>query len=423
MELAKKKRITPEMRSILKNEFIHEKQLILRLKKGIIVIIPNRGNSDSIAFGDGLRSKILCNLGTSTESPEIQKIIEIAKITAKFGANIICDQSTGPDLALNRQKLLKEITLPLASIPLYQNAEISIAKYKDPIAFKSNDVIKTFLEQVKTGISAPGFHPVSKELVQIIEKSKRVMPYVSRGGTILSLWIKRNNEENPYLTYFDEILEICTEFDVPITFVSATRSGCLADGFDDVQKFEWKLIRRLIKRAHSKNVSVIVDGIGHLRIDQIPRAVKTIKKITFNVPLGVMGPATTDRALGYEHISHAIGASVAIQYGANYCQACCRTEHLGLPELPDVIEALSTYKIATYIGDLSRIPHLNSLDRKISIARKRNEWGSQLKLAIEPIKALEVFKRVGPKNPRSKGCAICGDLCPFILRKLEKEVI
>jgi len=419
MLMAKLGKLTLEMEAILETGEISKGNLIKKIANGIITIIPNRGHFKPIALGDGLRSKILCNLGTSTDFFDINKVIKIAQIAVKYGASIICDQSSGPNLSINRKRLLNAIKLPLASIPLYQNTEESLRVNGDPLSFNSRDVIEIFREQVEHGISAPGFHPVSKELIQRIDTSNRVIPYVSRGGTILSTWIKRTGEENPYLTYFDEILEICIQNDIPLTFVCATRSGCLADGYDDIQKLEWKMIGILIEKAHNNNVSTIVDGVGHLRIDRIPIAINTLKKMTHNVPIGVMGPATTDRALGYEHIAHAIGAAVAIQHGANYSQACCRTEHIGLPELSDVIESLGAYKIATYVGDLSRFQHLENLDREMSIARCKNQWGYQLDLAIEPIKARETFERVGQKNSKTEGCSICGKLCSFIIEKID----
>ena len=422
MTMAKKGKLTPEMLKILENEPITEKRLIQGISTGKIVIIANKRNSHYVGLGDGLRSKILCNTGTSTDSSNFANVLKIAKEAEKFGASILCDQSTGVKFIEFRKELLNLTSLPIASIPLYQNAEESLRINGDPIQFSSRDTIKIFKEQIIQGISAPGIHPISKHLIKKIESSGRLMPYVSRGGTIMSAWIKRSNEENPYIQNFDKILDICANNDVPLTFVCATRSGCLADGFDDVQISEWKYIGDLVKRAHNKNVSVIVDGIGHLRIDKIPEAVSTLKNITHNIPIGVMGPAITDRGLGYEHISHVLGATIAILNGANYCQACCRTEHIGLPEHKDVIEALRTYKIAIYGADLAKIPNLQNLDNQISKARCRSEWGKQLDLAIEPYIANKTFKRVGPKNPEKKGCSICGDLCPFKIIDTHKGV-
>ncbi len=422
MGVAKEGNLTLEMSSIIKNEPISEKKLRRGISTGNIVILANKRNSNHVGLGDGLKSKILCNTGTSTDSSSFTEVLEIASEAEKYGASILCDQSSGPKFIEYRKQLLNVTSLPIASIPLYQNVEEGMRIYDDPIHFNSNDVIRIFEEQIHQGISAPGIHPITKSLIKKIEFSRRLMPYVSRGGTIMSAWIKRTNEENPYIQKFDKILDICEKNDVPLTFVCTTRAGCLADGFDDVQISEWKLIGSLVKKAHKKNVGVIVNGIGHLGIEKIPKAVKKLKKLTHNIPIGVMGPAITDRGLGFEHIPHVIGATIAIQNGANYCQACCRTEHIGLPEHIDVIEALRTYKIALHAADLAKIPTLHQLDNQISKARCKNEWGKQLNLAIEPIIAKETFKRVGPTNMEKKGCSICGELCPFKIIDTLKEV-
>ncbi|KKN43019.1 hypothetical protein LCGC14_0707450 [marine sediment metagenome] len=423
MRMAKEGKLTSEMSSILEKEPISEKKLIKGISTGKIVILPNKRRSNyHVGLGDGLKSKILCNTGTSTDSSSFSEILEIARDAEKYGASILCDQSSGPKFVEYRKQLLSATSLPIAFVPLYQNVEEGMRIYDDPIHFTTNDVIETFEEQILQGISAPGIHPITKSIIKKIESSSRLMPYISRGGAIISAWIKKTNEENPYIQNFDKILEICAKNDVPLTFVCATRAGCLADGFDNVQISEWKLIGSLVKKAHKKNVSVIVNGIGHLGIEKIPKAVQKLKNLTHNIPIGVMRPAITDRGLGFEHISHVIGATIAIQNGANYCQACCRTEHIGLPEKKDVIEALRTYKIALYAADLTKLPSLQQLDNQISIARCKNEWGKQLDLAIEPFIAKKTFKRVGPANMEKKGCSVCGELCPFKIINTPNEV-
>ncbi|KKL87422.1 hypothetical protein LCGC14_1934850, partial [marine sediment metagenome] len=283
MAMAKKGLITLEMEKILEIEPINEKELLQGISTGKIVIIPNKHNSSHhVGLGDGLRSKILCNTGTSTDSSSFTEVFEIACEAEKYGASILCDQSSGSKFAEYRNQLLNITSLPIASIPLYQNVEEGMRIFDDPIHFDSKEVIKIFEEQIHQGISAPGIHPITKNLIKKVESSGRLMPYISRGGAIMSTWIKRNNEENPYIQKFDEILDICKKNDVPLTFVCATRAGCLADGFDDVQISEWKLIGSLVKKAHKKNVGVIVNGIGHLGIEKIPKAVKKLKKLTHN---------------------------------------------------------------------------------------------------------------------------------------------
>lgn len=244
------------------------------------------------------------------------------------------------------------------------------------------------------------------------------MPTISRGATIMSKWMENTGNENPYVEYFDEILVLCCSYNVPLTFIFSTRAGCTHDGFDKCQIYEAKFIRKLIKKAHKKGVSCIIDGLGHMNINQIPNAVKKIKKICLYVPLGVMGPVPTDRALGQEHVANAIGTAAAVRYGANYCQSCARTEHLGLPEIEDIPDAVGASVVATYIGDLGKYPErFQSLEDKMSRARAKNQWGIQLNTALEPFAARETFDRVGPKNKKGKGCSICGDLCPFIVQE------
>ncbi len=414
---AKMKKITPEMEKILKNEKISKEFLLKNIAKGRIVIIPNRKNEKHVALGDGLKSKIISNIGTSSNQSDPEKIYKMIEIANEYGVDLLCDLSVGGDLSSIRRKLIDKAEMPLASIPLYQTSIEAKRKRNSFHSFTASELIKTFEIQVKDGISAPGIHTLTKKLVEEIDFSSRLIPIASRGGGLLYEYIKENNCENPYIESFDEILSICYENDVPITLITATRSGCLADGLDKIQLGEWKVMRNLIKQAHSKNIGVIVNGVGHLRMDKIPKAISLFKKITLNVPIGVMGPAITDRALGFEHIAHALGAAIAIQNGANYCQTCCRTEHVGLPDIDDFIESINTYKVAIYGGDLTKFPYFQQLENKISQARFKNQWGKQLNLAINQKVAIETFYRVGPKENNKQACSICGNLCPFLYMK------
>ncbi len=414
MTRAKENRITDEMKIIAKMEEVNLDFLVDKVASGKVILIPGRAGTPPVAIGEGVRSKVLVNLGTSSQSPDIELEIQKAKIAVERGASIICDQSVGPNVFENRKKLIEATNAPIATVPLYQTVETTLKEKGNPLDFVAEDLITGFKQQVLHGVTAPGIHPMTKDLNEFIKKSKRIMPTVSRGGTILANWVEKTRSENPYIEFFDEILGICQDNDVPLTLVSSCRSGCLADGFDDVQIYEWKLLRSLIRKAHTHGISVAVDGLGHMSMDQIPLAVRTFKKMCFGIPLGVMGPATTDRALGYEHVAHAIGASLAILHGANYCQACCRTEHLGLPELTDIPEAVGAFLVATYAADLGKNgAKFKDLDYKMAKARKDNLWGVQLSLALEKIGAKETFDRVGPKNKDGEGCSICGELYPL----------
>ncbi len=199
MRTAKGGNLTNEMSSILEKEPISEKKLINGISTGKIVILPNKRNSNHVGIGNGLTSKFLCNTGTSSDTSTFIEVLEIARIAEKYGASILCDQSSGPKFVEYRRQLLNATSLPIASIPLYQNVEEGMRIYDDPIHFTTNDVIETFEEQILQGISAPGIHPITKNIIKKIESSSRLMPYISRGGAIISAWIKKTNEENPYI--------------------------------------------------------------------------------------------------------------------------------------------------------------------------------------------------------------------------------
>ena len=407
---------SPEMEYIAKAEIVSLDELRREVSQGRVVIVPGRNGTPPLAVGDLVRSKVLCNLGTSTRSPDIRTEVNKAITAISRGASLICDQSVGPNVGANRALLLEQIPVPLAAVPLYQNAETARRDNNNPLAFTGEEVIKVFEEQLCQGITAPGIHTMTKKLREMVSLSNRVMPMVSRGGSILAFWIDQTGKENPYIEHYDHLLEICKKHNVPLTLICSCRSGCIQDGFDSLQKSELQIIAGLVNRAHTCGVGVIVDGLGHMSMDQIPEAVAYYKRMCGNVPLGVMGPATTDRGLAHEHVVNAIGTAVAVQYGANYCNACARTEHLGLPETSDIPDAIGAAVVATYAGDLARGKFRN-VDLQMAKARKLNAWGVQLEMALDKNGALETFKRVGSDNKHGEGCSICGDLCPFTVER------
>ena len=412
MAAARNGRTTSLMTDVAQNEDVPVEKLRTEVADGRVVLIPGRNSARSLALGSLVRSKVLCNLGTSVVSPSVEAEISKARLAAARGASIICDQSVGPDVAKHRAGLLAASPLPLAAVPLYQNAERARRAHGNPLAFSATETITVFAEQIIQGITAPAFHTMTKGLRDRVRKSRRVMPLVSRGGALLASWIDQTGEENPYIERFQDVLGLCVEHDVPLTLVCACRSGCVEDGFDSLQEAELEVLAGLIREAHKRCVGVIVDGLGHMTMDQIPKAVEHYKRFCNGVPLGVMGPATTDRGLGHEHVVNAIGTAVAVQFGANYCNACARTEHVGLPEVSDIPDAIGAAVIATYVGDLAR-GKFRDLDLRMATARSQNAWGLQLDLALDTIAAHDTFKRVGSNNKHGEGCSICGDLCPF----------
>lgn len=418
IEIARAGQIHDDFIAVSKLENIPLEAVIKDIASGEMIVVPSRSNNAPVAFGDRVRSKIICNIGTSSRSEDMTLEIAKAQIAVQSGASVMCDQSVGKNVGENRKQLINALKIPVISVPLYQNVDDAITKTNDPLNFSIDDIFDVCEKQLQDGVSMIGVHTMCCDLVSMLEKEERFMPVVSRGAGLMLEWIKKHHDENPYLKHFDRLLEVVKKYNVPITFVCSMRSGTVIDGYDKHQKFEWECMRDYIKRAHQQGVSVAVDGLGHMSIDQIPIAVQEFKKICFNIPLGSLGPATTDRGLGHEHIVNAIGTAVAVWSGANFCNACYKTEHLGLPEVDDIAEGISASLIATHVGDLAR-KHRKEILRKdeknISLARRNNQWGIMLNYALDKQEAKETFARVGQDNVEGKGCSICGDLCPFVV--------
>lgn len=416
LELAKLGVPFPELESVASMEEVDPASLMESVSTGRVVIVPSRGKK-VVALGHGVRTKVLCNFGTSSSSPDVEAEIEKARIAVDNGAAIICDQSVGDCVAANRARIVGALDVPIAAVPLYQNADEARTANGDPLSFDAESVVKVFIQQVRDGVTMPGFHTMTAELAAGLKGSDRLMPVVSRGAGILMEWIRRTGKENPYLDRFDDILDCCRDMNVPLTLISSVRSGTVVDGFDKWQTAEWKIMHNLVRRAWEAGVSMLADGLGHMSIDEIGPAVKGFKTTCGDIPLGVLGPTTTDRGLGHEHVVNAIGTATAVMNGANYVNACYRTEHLGLPQIDDISEGIRTAYIAVHCGDLGRSDLKGRLmleERKISTARAKAQWGLQLQAALDPVMARTTFARVGAKNKEGEGCSICGDLCPFV---------
>jgi phosphomethylpyrimidine synthase len=422
MELAREGGSAPEFVAIADAEGISMADLSEAVGVGRVAIVPNRASGRPVALGAAVRSKVFCNFGTSSASPSMAEEIQKARIAVDAGAAILCDQSVGQDIAVNRKALISSTAVPIAAVPLYQNVDESRHRYNHPLGFPAVDVLRVFEEQIEAGVSAPGIHSMTRDLAEMLESSGRLIPVVSRGGALMHEWMKKHHQENPYFAEFAQVLEIVRRHNVPLTFVCSVRSGTVCDGLDSAQGYEWSMLREYIREAHLRGVSVVVDGLGHMAIDQIPRAVERFKELCYGVPLGALGPAVTDRGLGHEHLVHAIGTAVAVWSGANYCNACYRTEHLGLPEIQDIREGIMSSVIAVYSGDLARSDRNKGLlaeEKAMSLARRENQWGVMLHHAIDCEEANLTFQRVGKDNREGEGCSICGDLCPFVVAKNE----
>lgn len=418
IDIARRQEAHPDFATVGEAEGIDVHQVIKEVASGSLVLVPGRRATKPVALGRSVRSKVLCNMGTSSESPDIALEIKKARMAVEHGAALVCDQSVGRCVSDNRKLLVQGANVPIAAVPLYQNVDDAVRAGGEPLGFGDDDVLAVFEEQVANGVTMPGFHSMSLSVAKVVGASTRLMPLVSRGAGLMFEWLKRTGRENPYFERFDVVLEVARSHNVPITFVSSVRAGTVVDGFDSVQEFEWQFLRPFIEAAHRTGVSVVVDGLGHMPIDHIGPAVRRFKQLCGEVPLGVLGPAVTDRALGHEHVANAIGTAVAVWSGANYCNACYPTEHLGLPELEDIPSGIGASVIATHAGDLGREGLKERLipgERTMSTARQKNQWGVMLHHALEQVEARKTFERVGKGNKDGSGCSICGELCPYVV--------
>lgn len=286
IEMARAGHIHDDFKVVSKLENISLEAVVQDIASGEMILVPNRSDNAPVALGDRVSSKVICNIGTSSKSKDIALEIAKAQIAVQSGAALMCDQSVGKNVGRNRKQLTDALKIPIITVPLYQN--VDEAKTNDPLNFSFTEILDMCERQIRNGVSMIGIHTMCRDLVSMLEKKDRLMSVVSRGAGLMMEWIKKHDDENPYLKHFDEVLKIVKKYNVPITFVCSMRAGTVVDGYDKYQRYEWAHMKNYIQQAHGEGVSIAVDGLGHMTIDQIPEAVKTFKKICFSIPLGTL---------------------------------------------------------------------------------------------------------------------------------------
>jgi len=407
----KKGKVDPILKNIAKREGVSLEHLISGIKKGTIAVPYNKIHHpvNSIAIGKGLRTKVNANIGTSKECSDIVYELDKVSICLKNKADAVMDLSVGGDLDRVREAILNASTVPVGTVPIYQAAieAGSIESMTPEIMFK---VIEKHAE---SGVDFMTVHcGVTRSLVERMRKKKRVAGIVSRGGAFLFKWITVKGMENPLYERFDELLRIAAKYDVTLSLGDGMRPGCIADAGDEVQIGELKILATLAERAREAGVQVIIEGPGHVPLDEIEEQVKLEKKICKGAPFYVLGPLPTDIAPGYDHLTSAIGGAVAAAAGADFLCYVTPSEHLGLPNLLDVRNGVIAARIAAHIGDLVKgVKGAEEWDIEISKARKALDWERQIELAVDPITAGEIRAR------RSTGdtCTMCGEFCALKL--------
>ncbi len=413
-ELAKEGIITPEMEVCARAEGVSPEYIRSGVAQGTIVICKNRRSnlSKPCAIGKGLKTKVNVNIGTSKDRINIDEELKKLEIAIKYGADAVMDLSTGGDLDEIRRIIRENCPLPLGTVPIYQAAIEAVEVHKKSIVqMRVSEIFKVIEKQAEQGVDFMTVHcGITKEGLERLKNKERVLGVVSRGGSFIIEWMVYNNKENPLYEHFDELLEIAKTYDVTLSLGDGLRPGCLADATDAPQVHELIILGELTLRAWSRGVQVMIEGPGHVPINQIEANVILQKRLCHGAPFYVLGPLPTDIAPGYDHLVSAIGGAIAGAAGADFLCYVTPAEHLRLPNLDDVKEGLIAGKIAAHIADLAKgVKGAWEWDLEMAKARAELDWERQIELSIDPDKARKY--RLEGGISRSKACSMCGEYC------------
>ncbi|MBD5135724.1 MAG: phosphomethylpyrimidine synthase ThiC [Lachnospiraceae bacterium] len=410
MEAAKKGIITPEMEKVSVKENMDVEKLRKLVAAGQVAIPANvRHTSLSPeGIGTGLRTKINVNLGISGDCKDYDMELSKVKMAIDFGCEAIMDLSNYGKTNEFRTKLVEMSPAMIGTVPMYD--AIGYLE-KDLLEITAKDFLRVVEAHAKEGVDFMTIHAgINKRAVEAFKRQGRLMNIVSRGGSLLFAWMEMTGNENPFYEYYDDVLEILREYDVTISLGDALRPGCIADSTDAGQISELIELGNLTLRAWEKDVQVMVEGPGHMAMNEIEANMKLQKRLCHNAPFYVLGPLVTDIAPGYDHITSAIGGAIAAASGADFLCYVTPAEHLRLPDVNDVKEGIVASKIAAHAADIAKgIPNARDIDNKMSEARHRVDWDDMFKHAIDPEKAKRYFESVPPEDRHT--CSMCGKMC------------
>ncbi|MEM5827559.1 MAG: phosphomethylpyrimidine synthase ThiC, partial [Pyrobaculum sp.] len=380
------------------------------------VVIRNveRPSERLVAIGKGLTTKINVNLGTSTEVVDLDAEMKKVEIANKW-ADTVMDLSVGGNLDEIRRMVLARSKIPVGTVPVYQAFIESFSKRGGGAYFSEDDLFKTVERQLKDGVAFMTIHAaVTLELAKKVLKSSRVIPVVSRGGDMMIGWMLHNEAENPFYKRWDYLLELFAEYDAVISIGDALRPGATADAHDEFHIAELVEAARLAKRAIRAGVQVMLEGPGHVPLNDVVWSIKLEKRLTGGVPYYVLGPLPTDVAAPYDHIASAVGAALAAAAGADLLCYITPAEHLSLPTPEQVEQGAIAYRIAAHIGDMVKLGRrARKWDDEVSYYRGKLMWDEMIKRLIDPERAYRVYTQYG--QPKVKGCTMCGGYCPMLL--------
>ncbi len=412
IEKARKGTLSPQLRKIAGEERIAPADLAGLVASGKVVIPWNPAHAPSrpAGIGHGLRTKVNVNLGTSKDFPRLSVELRKVAVSLEYGADALMDLSTGGDIRAIRRRILAATPLPLGTVPIYQAAVKAIEERGTVVDITEDDLFDAVESQAREGVDFMTIHAgLTLKAIDRLKAQGRVADVVSRGGAFHLAWMLHNGKENPFHARFDRLLEIARRHDVTLSLGDGLRPGSIMDATDRPQIEELLTLGELVKRALEAGVQVMVEGPGHVPLDQIEMNVKLQKRVCHEAPFYVLGPLVTDIAPGYDHIVAAIGGAIAAAAGADFLCYVTPSEHLGLPSVDDVQEGLVASRIAAHAADIVKnVPGARERDLELSRARKRLDWEGQKALAIDPRK-FGVVRR--ERKTRTKACSMCGDFC------------
>ena len=410
MEAAKKGIVTPEMETVAAKENMDVNKLMEYVASGQVAIPANVKHTSLSAegIGMGLKTKINVNLGISGDCKDYDMEMEKVKMAIDYGCEAIMDLSNYGKTNTFRTKLIDMSPAMIGTVPMYD--AIGYLE-KDLLEITAKDFLRVVEAHAKEGVDFMTIHAgINRRAVEAFKRQGRVMNIVSRGGSLLFAWMEMTGNENPFYEFYDDVLEILHEYDVTISLGDALRPGCIADSTDAGQISELIELGALTKRAWDKDVQVMVEGPGHMAMNEIEANMKLQKRICHNAPFYVLGPLVTDIAPGYDHITSAIGGAIAAASGADFLCYVTPAEHLRLPDVNDVKEGIIASKIAAHAADIAKgVPHARDIDNKMAAARHKLDWDEMFKYAIDPEKAQRYFESVPPEDRHS--CSMCGKMC------------
>ncbi len=416
LELARDGIISPQMVQVAQCEKVDAEFIQQGVAKGTIVIPANMKHSNlaPCGIGQGLKTKVNANIGTSSDFGNVDTELEKLRVAIDAGADTVMDLSTSGDISAIRRAIIAASLVPVGTVPIYQAGIEAVERYNAIVKMTVDDLFAVIEEHARDGVDFITVHcGVTQSAIARLKQQGRVADVVSRGGAFLIGWILYNGRENPLYEYYDRLLEIAREFDVTLSLGDGMRPGSLADATDRAQVEELLVIGELVERAQQAGIQAMVEGPGHLPLNQIEANVRLEKAICKGAPFYVLGPLVTDIAAGYDHITGAIGGAIAAAAGTDFLCYVTPAEHLSLPDPEDVRQGVMASRIAAHAGDIVKgVKDAEQWDKRMSMARKELDWEEQARLSLDP----ERSHRVHSKHATAgSACSMCGDFCAMKL--------